>query len=84
MKFVQKSGRLQFSPRASTNGEHFAETKVIRRIGNMILLFTLFINYSILIFFQHFSARCGELLAAASTLSTQERSLQAQSIMAGL
>jgi len=28
--------------------------------------------------------RCGELLAAASTLSTQERSLQAQSIMAGL
>lgn len=83
MKFVQKSGRLQFSPRASTNGEHFAETKVIRRIGNIILLFTLFINYSIN-FFQHFSARCGELLAAASTLSTQERSLQAQSIMAGL
>lgn len=29
-------------------------------------------------------SRCGELLAAASTLSTQERSLQAQSIMAGL
>ncbi|KAM7452507.1 hypothetical protein ABFA07_000168 [Porites harrisoni] len=28
--------------------------------------------------------RCGELLAAASTLSTQERSLQAQTIMAGL
>jgi len=27
--------------------------------------------------------RCGELLAAASTLSTQERSLQAQCIMAG-
>lgn len=28
--------------------------------------------------------RCGELLAAASTLNTQERSLQAQSITAGL
>ncbi|KAL9983865.1 hypothetical protein ACROYT_G006108 [Oculina patagonica] len=28
--------------------------------------------------------RCGELLAAASTLSTQERSLQAQTIMTGL